>query len=44
LLFFFVYVPLDAAQNALDVIERIISIPFLGTVFIAIRREFERIK
>jgi hypothetical protein len=37
-------VPLDTAQNALDTIERIISIPFLGTAFIAIRRKFERIK
>ncbi|MFL6421353.1 MAG: hypothetical protein ACJ71P_18375 [Nitrososphaeraceae archaeon] len=28
----------------LDTLERIISIPILGTAFIAIRRKFERIK
>src|SRR5215218_9350586 len=46
--FFFLFlfnIPIDTSQkNALDTIERIISVPFLGTAFIAIRRKFERIK
>jgi hypothetical protein len=33
-----------SATNTLDTIERILSIPMLGTAFIAIRRKFERIK
>ncbi len=41
---FAAYFQFPRSQNALDTIERIISIPFLGTAFIAIRRKFERIK
>jgi hypothetical protein len=33
-----------SATNTLDTIERILSIPMLGTAFVAIRRKFERIK
>jgi len=33
-----------SATNTLDTVERILSIPMLGTAFIAIRRKFERIK
>jgi hypothetical protein len=33
-----------SSTNIYDTIERIVSIPILGTAFIAIRRKFERIK
>ena len=33
-----------SATNTLDTVERILSIPMLGTAFITIRRKFERIK
>jgi uncharacterized membrane protein (DUF106 family) len=33
-----------SATNTLDTVERILSIPMLGTAFIAIRGKFERIK
>jgi hypothetical protein len=38
------YFQFPKSQNALDTLERMISIPFLGTAFIALRRKFERIK
>ena len=36
------YFQFPRTENALDTIERIVSIPFLGTAFIALRRKFER--
>jgi hypothetical protein len=33
-----------SSTNPIDTIERILSIPILGTAFVAIRRKFERIK
>jgi hypothetical protein len=33
-----------STTNPVDTFERIVSIPILGTAFIAIRRKFERIK
>jgi len=33
-----------SSAYGLDMLERIISIPILGTAFIAMRRKFERIK
>jgi hypothetical protein len=33
-----------STTNPIDTVERIVSIPILGTAFIAIRRKFERIK
>jgi len=33
-----------SATNTLDTVERILGIPMLGTAFIAIRSEFERVK
>jgi hypothetical protein len=36
------YFQFPRTENTLDTIERIVSIPFLGTAFIALRRKFER--
>ena len=33
-----------SATNTLDIVQRILGIPTLGTAFIAIRRKFERVK